>query len=214
MNLFAMMKAAGLPELSSFKDIQYLKVGAVLPINNLNLHSNAHGTVLFLYPKDSLALGKSEEEALKNFKVKFNEALRESWKTKVNWMMHSLAKDNRPWANRTYQTKYFNLCRLTEWKKQHFNFERALLKTKMFTSDCSICVTSSLLLEPSESVHGYILHQEQTLMKWKTPVTKTEGLNTWRGHGWDYYYDPIYFKTVLRVYATVGGSAPSFEKGP
>ncbi|KAK0150945.1 Phosphatidylinositol 4,5-bisphosphate 3-kinase catalytic subunit delta isoform [Merluccius polli] len=69
-NLFAMMKAAGLPELSSFKDIQYLK--------------------------DSLALGKSEEEALKNFKVKFNEALRESWKTKVNWMMHSLAKDKRP----------------------------------------------------------------------------------------------------------------------
>ncbi|XP_061637533.1 phosphatidylinositol 4,5-bisphosphate 3-kinase catalytic subunit delta isoform isoform X3 [Phyllopteryx taeniolatus] len=69
-NLFAMMKAAGLPELSSFKDIQYLK--------------------------DSLSLGKSEEEALKNFKVKFNEALRESWKTKVNWMMHSLAKDNRP----------------------------------------------------------------------------------------------------------------------
>ncbi|XP_037540167.1 phosphatidylinositol 4,5-bisphosphate 3-kinase catalytic subunit delta isoform isoform X2 [Nematolebias whitei] len=69
-NLFAMMKAAGLPELTSSKDIQYLK--------------------------DSLALGKSEEEALKNFKVKFNEALRESWKTKVNWMMHSLAKDNRP----------------------------------------------------------------------------------------------------------------------
>uniref|UniRef100_A0A8D3DUP7 phosphatidylinositol-4,5-bisphosphate 3-kinase n=1 Tax=Scophthalmus maximus TaxID=52904 RepID=A0A8D3DUP7_SCOMX len=69
-NLFAMMKAAGLPELTSFKDIQYLK--------------------------DSLALGKSEDEALKNFKVKFNEALRESWKTKVNWMMHSLAKDNRP----------------------------------------------------------------------------------------------------------------------
>uniref|UniRef100_A0A8C5CRP2 phosphatidylinositol-4,5-bisphosphate 3-kinase n=1 Tax=Gadus morhua TaxID=8049 RepID=A0A8C5CRP2_GADMO len=69
-NLFAMMKAAGLPELSSFKDIQYLK--------------------------DSLALGKTEEEALKSFKVKFNEALRESWKTKVNWMMHSLAKDKRP----------------------------------------------------------------------------------------------------------------------
>uniref|UniRef100_A0A3Q2QGT0 Phosphatidylinositol-4,5-bisphosphate 3-kinase, catalytic subunit delta n=1 Tax=Fundulus heteroclitus TaxID=8078 RepID=A0A3Q2QGT0_FUNHE len=69
-NLFAMMKAAGLPELTSSKDIQYLK--------------------------DSLALGKPEDEALKNFKVKFNEALRESWKTKVNWMMHSLAKDNRP----------------------------------------------------------------------------------------------------------------------
>lgn len=51
-----------------------------------------------MFLKDSLALGKSEEEALKNFKVKFNEALRESWKTKVNWMMHSLAKDNRPWG--------------------------------------------------------------------------------------------------------------------
>lgn len=48
------------------------------------------------FAQDSLALGKSEDEALKNFKVKFNEALRESWKTKVNWMMHSLAKDNRP----------------------------------------------------------------------------------------------------------------------
>lgn len=51
---------------------------------------------LVFFLKDSLALGKSEEEALKNFKVKFNEALRESWKTKVNWMMHSLSKDNRP----------------------------------------------------------------------------------------------------------------------
>lgn len=46
--------------------------------------------------QDSLSLGKSEEEALKNFKLKFNEALRRSWKTKLNWMVHSLAKDNRP----------------------------------------------------------------------------------------------------------------------
>ncbi|KAG2459651.1 PK3CD kinase, partial [Polypterus senegalus] len=68
-NLFKIMQASGLPELSSSKDIQYLK--------------------------DSLALGKPEEEALKNFKVKFNEALRESWKTKVNWMAHNVAKDNR-----------------------------------------------------------------------------------------------------------------------
>ncbi|XP_042199582.1 phosphatidylinositol 4,5-bisphosphate 3-kinase catalytic subunit delta isoform isoform X2 [Callorhinchus milii] len=68
-NLFALMRAAGLPELSSSKDIQYLK--------------------------DSLALGKTEEEALKHFKMKFDEALRESWKTKVNWMAHNVAKDNR-----------------------------------------------------------------------------------------------------------------------
>ncbi|KAM8927972.1 phosphatidylinositol 4,5-bisphosphate 3-kinase catalytic subunit delta isoform [Pelodytes ibericus] len=69
LNLFALMKAAGLPELSCSKDIQYLK--------------------------DSLALGKSEEEALKHFRVKFNEALRESWKTKVNWFAHNVSKDNR-----------------------------------------------------------------------------------------------------------------------
>lgn len=99
-NLFAMMKAAGLPELTSFKDIQYLKVHSSTD-GNANDNDGNNGNVidnvlLICFQKDSLALGKSEEEALKNFKVKFNEALRESWKTKVNWMMHSLAKDNRP----------------------------------------------------------------------------------------------------------------------
>uniref|UniRef100_A0A8C5J3A9 Phosphatidylinositol 4,5-bisphosphate 3-kinase catalytic subunit delta isoform n=1 Tax=Junco hyemalis TaxID=40217 RepID=A0A8C5J3A9_JUNHY len=69
LHLFALMKAAGLPELSCSKDIQYLK--------------------------DSLALGKTDEEALKHFRVKFNEALRESWKTKVNWLAHNVSKDNR-----------------------------------------------------------------------------------------------------------------------
>uniref|UniRef100_A0AAY4DAB5 phosphatidylinositol-4,5-bisphosphate 3-kinase n=1 Tax=Denticeps clupeoides TaxID=299321 RepID=A0AAY4DAB5_9TELE len=63
--LFALMLTAGLPELTSVKDIQYLK--------------------------DSLALGKSEEEALKQFRQKFDEALRESWTTKVNWMAHHIA---------------------------------------------------------------------------------------------------------------------------
>uniref|UniRef100_A0A8C9Q1B3 phosphatidylinositol-4,5-bisphosphate 3-kinase n=1 Tax=Spermophilus dauricus TaxID=99837 RepID=A0A8C9Q1B3_SPEDA len=69
LQLFTLMQAAGLPELSSSKDIQYLK--------------------------DTLALGKTEEEGLKHFRVKFNEALRESWKTKVNWLAHNLTKDNR-----------------------------------------------------------------------------------------------------------------------
>uniref|UniRef100_A0A8B9MFF8 Phosphatidylinositol 4,5-bisphosphate 3-kinase catalytic subunit beta isoform n=1 Tax=Accipiter nisus TaxID=211598 RepID=A0A8B9MFF8_9AVES len=67
--LFALMLTAGLPELTSVKDIQYLK--------------------------DSLALGKSEDEALKQFKQKFDEALRESWTTKVNWMAHTVRKDYR-----------------------------------------------------------------------------------------------------------------------
>lgn len=48
-----------------------------------------------ILPQDSLALGKTEEEALKHFRVKFNEALRESWKTKVNWLAHNVSKDNR-----------------------------------------------------------------------------------------------------------------------
>ncbi|XP_034023735.1 LOW QUALITY PROTEIN: phosphatidylinositol 4,5-bisphosphate 3-kinase catalytic subunit beta isoform [Thalassophryne amazonica] len=67
--LFALMLTAGLPELTSVKDIQYLK--------------------------DSLALGKTDDEALKQFRHKFDEALRESWTTKVNWMAHNVAKDNR-----------------------------------------------------------------------------------------------------------------------
>ncbi|CAI9573520.1 unnamed protein product [Staurois parvus] len=65
--LFALMLTAGLPELSSVKDIQYVK--------------------------DSLALGKTEDEALKQFKQKFDEALKESWTTKVNWMAHTMRKD-------------------------------------------------------------------------------------------------------------------------
>ncbi|XP_055736544.1 phosphatidylinositol 4,5-bisphosphate 3-kinase catalytic subunit beta isoform-like [Salvelinus fontinalis] len=67
--LFALMLTAGLPELTSVKDIQYLK--------------------------DSLALGKTDDEALKHFRQKFDEALRESWTTKVNWMAHNVVKDNR-----------------------------------------------------------------------------------------------------------------------
>lgn len=69
LHLFALMKAAGLPDLNCSKDIQYLK--------------------------DSLALGKTDEEARKHFQLKFNEALRESWKTKVNWLAHNVSKDNR-----------------------------------------------------------------------------------------------------------------------
>ncbi|XP_078522239.1 phosphatidylinositol 4,5-bisphosphate 3-kinase catalytic subunit beta isoform isoform X2 [Lissotriton helveticus] len=67
--LFALMLTAGLPELTCVKDIQYLK--------------------------DSLALGKTEDDALKQFKQKFDEALRESWTTKVNWMAHTMRKDYR-----------------------------------------------------------------------------------------------------------------------
>uniref|UniRef100_A0A287CTZ7 phosphatidylinositol-4,5-bisphosphate 3-kinase n=1 Tax=Ictidomys tridecemlineatus TaxID=43179 RepID=A0A287CTZ7_ICTTR len=51
--------------------------------------------VVMILSQDTQVLGKTEEEGLKHFWVKFNEALRESWKTKVNWLAHNLTKDNR-----------------------------------------------------------------------------------------------------------------------
>ena len=62
--LFAMMLSSGIPELSD-ETIGYLR--------------------------ESLVLDKSEEEAVKHFNSKLREALQESWKTSVNWMMHHIA---------------------------------------------------------------------------------------------------------------------------
>ena len=64
------------------------------------MNKNLQLVVLVLFrfvflSQDSLALWKSEEEALKQFKQKFDEALRESWTTKVNWMAHTVRKDYR-----------------------------------------------------------------------------------------------------------------------
>ncbi|XP_075117466.1 phosphatidylinositol 4,5-bisphosphate 3-kinase catalytic subunit delta isoform-like [Leptodactylus fuscus] len=47
------------------------------------------------YMKDSLAIGLSDDDALKNFRIKFDAAIRDSWKTKLNWWVHNLARDNR-----------------------------------------------------------------------------------------------------------------------
>nr|XP_035946402.1 phosphatidylinositol 4,5-bisphosphate 3-kinase catalytic subunit delta isoform isoform X2 [Halichoerus grypus] len=104
LHLFALMRAAGLPELSCSKDTQYLKCGRSWGVGRVVGHEPLCGA-WFMHDaapsssppvqKDSLALGKTEEEALKHFRVKFNEALRESWKTKVNWLAHNVSKDNR-----------------------------------------------------------------------------------------------------------------------
>ncbi|XP_018318828.1 phosphatidylinositol 4,5-bisphosphate 3-kinase catalytic subunit delta isoform [Agrilus planipennis] len=69
MSLCAMMISTGLPELSSEKDLNYLR--------------------------ETLVLSKSDEEALAHFKSKFDEALSNSWKTSVNWATHNLAKNNK-----------------------------------------------------------------------------------------------------------------------
>ncbi|XP_066146001.1 phosphatidylinositol 4,5-bisphosphate 3-kinase catalytic subunit delta isoform isoform X1 [Euwallacea fornicatus] len=69
LSLFAMMISTGLPELSSEKDL--------------------------LYIRETLALSKTDEEALKHFKAKFDEALSNSWKTSLNWATHNISKNNK-----------------------------------------------------------------------------------------------------------------------
>ncbi|XP_023229587.1 phosphatidylinositol 4,5-bisphosphate 3-kinase catalytic subunit delta isoform-like isoform X2 [Centruroides sculpturatus] len=68
-SLFAMMLSTGIPELTCEKDLTYLT--------------------------DTLVLDLSEVDALRHFRLKFEEALRNSWKTSVNWLAHNLAKDNK-----------------------------------------------------------------------------------------------------------------------
>ncbi|XP_023030262.1 phosphatidylinositol 3-kinase 92E [Leptinotarsa decemlineata] len=68
-SLFAMMISTGLPELTSEKDLNYLR--------------------------DTLVMNKTEEEALQHFRSKFDEALSNSWKTSVNWATHNIAKNNK-----------------------------------------------------------------------------------------------------------------------
>lgn len=69
LSLFAMMISTGLPELSSEKDLNYLR--------------------------DTLVLNKTEQEALAHFRAKFDEALANSWKTSLNWASHNVAKNNK-----------------------------------------------------------------------------------------------------------------------
>lgn len=69
LSLFAMMISTGLPELSSEKDLNYLR--------------------------DTLVLDLSESDALTHFRSKFDEALCNSWKTSLNWASHNLAKNNK-----------------------------------------------------------------------------------------------------------------------
>ncbi|XP_061163254.1 phosphatidylinositol 4,5-bisphosphate 3-kinase catalytic subunit delta isoform-like [Saccostrea echinata] len=63
--LFMMMLSAGIPQLTSVSDVDYLK--------------------------DTLALDLSEDEARKKFIDKFKEAKNKSWSTSVNWAIHNMA---------------------------------------------------------------------------------------------------------------------------
>ncbi|KAH6932603.1 hypothetical protein HPB50_008024 [Hyalomma asiaticum] len=68
-SLFAMMLTTGMPELTSEKDLDYLR--------------------------DALVLDYSEGDALAHFRAKFEEALSNSWTTSINWFAHNISKDNK-----------------------------------------------------------------------------------------------------------------------
>ncbi|CAN7985181.1 unnamed protein product [Ixodes pacificus] len=68
-SLFAMMLTTGMPELTSEKDLDYLR--------------------------DALVLDYSEADALAHFRAKFEEALNNSWTTSINWFAHNISKDNK-----------------------------------------------------------------------------------------------------------------------
>lgn len=69
LSLCAMMISTGLPELSSEKDLSYLR--------------------------ETLVLDKSDDDAIAHFRSKFAEALCNSWKTSLNWASHNMAKNNK-----------------------------------------------------------------------------------------------------------------------
>ena len=64
-----MMLSAGLPELRSLDDIGYLR--------------------------KTLVLSLSEDEALEDFKKKFDYAIKNSFSTTMNWFWHNWKRDNR-----------------------------------------------------------------------------------------------------------------------
>lgn len=68
-SLFAMMLTTGMPELTSEKDLDYLR--------------------------DALVLDYSENDALSHFRAKFEEAMSNSWTTSINWFAHNISKDNK-----------------------------------------------------------------------------------------------------------------------
>ncbi|KAH9629422.1 hypothetical protein HF086_013336 [Spodoptera exigua] len=67
LSLFSMMMSTGLPELSSEKDLQYLR--------------------------ETLVMDLSEEKAMEHFRQKFNEAMKNGW-TSFNWVIHNIDKNN------------------------------------------------------------------------------------------------------------------------
>lgn len=69
LSLFSMMISTGLPEISSEKDLQYLR--------------------------DTLVLDFTEEKAVEHFRNKFNDAMNNAWTASFNWACHNMDKHNK-----------------------------------------------------------------------------------------------------------------------
>ncbi|KAH8409752.1 hypothetical protein KR222_004019 [Zaprionus bogoriensis] len=92
LSLFSMMISTGLPELSSEKDLNYLRETLVCfdksPSKRISLFIMIHS--LF-----TQVLDYTEENARKHFQAKFSDALANSWKTSLNWASHNFSKNNK-----------------------------------------------------------------------------------------------------------------------
>ena len=68
LSLFMAMLSTGIPELRSFSDTTYLQ--------------------------QTLVLGTSEENARKHFLSRLSEAMGNQLSTRINWLLHNMARDN------------------------------------------------------------------------------------------------------------------------
>lgn len=95
LSLFSMMISTGLPELSSEKDLNYLRETLVSSTDSIiDLVSILRWCFNFDY-FFAQVLDLSEEEAREHFRSKFSEALLNSWKTSLNWASHNFSKNNK-----------------------------------------------------------------------------------------------------------------------
>jgi phosphatidylinositol-4,5-bisphosphate 3-kinase catalytic subunit alpha/beta/delta len=84
-----MMISTGLPELSSEKDLNYLRE-TLVSSKVSSVFGSSHDTLYSF----SQVLDLEENEAIKHFRSKFEEALQNSWKTSLNWASHNFSKNN------------------------------------------------------------------------------------------------------------------------
>lgn len=92
LSLFSMMISTGLPELSSEKDLNYLR--ETLVSATIKTTKTSELLLLTRIPICQV-LDLSEEEARDHFRSKFSEALLNSWKTSLNWASHNFSKNNK-----------------------------------------------------------------------------------------------------------------------